>query len=465
MRKVFFLIAVVLISTVCASAQKNDKEITGEYLRSSLYTIILDDHGLMDSIKAKIIKETFFSTPLPEKFNDHNLADKFRTFNPATYTVTPEDEAKFNSEDAKPQKKKGGFGSMMGSIGKSVASSATAGLVDTTDTKQLPVKFVKFFEENAIANQIVAKWYNVDSKYDDASSSFFNMELIKQRGLYNATEFDKSIADKSARGIQLLADAGENLIKGTFVVGIRFNYVSKEEIAKQLQATTSAISGLLGGKVAAIADAAAQVGGAVAGKGYVIKATAFLYQLEWDEEVSNLFYTDYYNATDLSDFYNSKAFKFTYVGSESEWADIQSTIFSKKTEEELVQRAAIRSIDEVIAKLQKKFEVFRTKTPLLTVEPELTAQIGLKEGLKAGDKYEVLEKTEDPETGIAQYKRVDVIKVEKNMIWDNRYAADEEAAEKAKESGKEEAPKAKATTFKGGKKNKMYPGMLIRQID
>lgn len=415
--------------------------------------IILDDHGLMDEKKAKIIKKTFFDAPVPEKFNDHNLSVEYRSFNPNLYSVTDEEVSAVVGE---PKKSKSAFGGLM----KNLASSATGGLVDTTDTQKLPAKFTKFFSDKKIANRLVGKWYN--ESIEKKNSPYFNMDLIKSRGLYNASEFDKALADKSARGINLLADAGENLINNTFVVGVRFNYVSKEELAKQLSKTSSGITSFLG-NTGSLINSAVQAGSTIAGKGYVIKATAFLFQLDWTADASNSFYTKYYASKDLNDFHNSSEFKLKYLGSATEWADIQSSIFAKASEDELVERAAIRSVDEVIAKLQKKFEMFRTKTPLLTVEPEITAPVGMKEGLEGGDKFEVLEKMEDPVTHITTYKRVAVIKAQKGKIWDNRYGADEEQQELAK-AGKGEVQAIRATSFVGNNK-KIYPGMLIRQID
>lgn len=457
MKKFNSLFAGLAIIALSASAQTDNT--VSDYKRSSLYTIILDDHGLMDEGKSAVIKETFANTPLPEKFNDHNLS--LRSFNPRNYSVTDAEVIAITGGEEK--KKKGGFGKAIGGFAKGVAGSATAGLIDTTDTKKLPAKFIKFFDDKKIGNQLVAKWYDLKKSYDPTTQSYFDMNLIKQRGLYNASEFDKLVADKSTRGIAMLSDAGEELIKNTFVVGIRFNYVSKAEMAKQLSQASSTVSSIFGGTVASLANSAVQAGSTVAGKGYVIKATAFLFQLDWNEEVNAKFYTEYYNATDLTDFANSDDFKLKYVGTVTEWADIQSSVFSNRPESDLVERATVRAIDEVIAKLQKKYEVFRTKTPLLTTEPTVTAAIGLKEGIGPGDKFEVLEKNIDPETMATTYKRVATIKVDKTDIWDNRYAADEEQEENAA-NGKGSVQTIKATTFTGGNK-KMYPGMLIRQID
>lgn len=463
MNKLTIMLATSLVATTMASFAQDKKQVADDYMRSSLYTIIVDDHGINGNGNAKgaIIKETFYKTPLPEKFNDHNLDKALRSFKPKDYQVTEaEIAAASGKEDS--GKKKGGLGKSIGKFGKSAANDNTAGVVDTTNTGKVTAQFVKFLAQNNIGDKLVAKWFNGGS-YDAASQSPYDMELIKERGLYSASEFDKSVADKSTRGKSLLEDAGENLIKNTFVVGVRFNYISKEEMARQLSATTSAVTGMIGGKAAAVTNSAVQTGASVAGKGYVIKATTFLFQLDWTEEAAATFYTKYYNAKDVNALLKSGLFKLKLVGTETAWADIQSTTFSKVSEKELVKRATVRSIDNVIAKLQRKFEPFRTKTPLATIESEITAFIGMKEDVEAGDKFEVLEKTEDPETKITKYKRVTTIKAEKNKIWDNRFAADVEQAENAANNAGE-VQKIKATSFSGSAKN-IYPGMLIRQID
>jgi hypothetical protein len=447
----------LLIALLCilefAAAQDGTLD---EYKRSSLYTIILDDHGLMDTAKARIIKETFFETPLPEKFNDHNL--HIRTFNPTHIRVTESDILAVTGTQ---KKKKGSFGKIL----KSLAGDVTGGLVDTTDTRRLPAVFMKFFDENNISNLLLAKWYNAKEEYDSTMNSYFDMELIQKRGFYNASFFDQMMAEKSTRGLALLADAGEELIKQTFIIGIRFNYVNKEDIAKQASSLSSSIADMFGGQVAVVADAVVQAGASIAGRGYVIQATAYLFQLDWTEEANNKFYIDYYSINDLNDFYKCKDFKIKYIGEESRWADIQSTIFSKRTEEELVRRATVRAIDAVIAKLQKKYEPFRTKTPLLVSDDgKLSAKIGLKEGLEGGDKFEVMETIQNPESMTTTYKRVAVIKVDKKKIWDNRYAADEEREEKIAGGEKIVEGTIDATYFTGGNKH-IYSGMLIRQMD
>lgn len=435
MRKVLLLCALVVI---CGDAMSQEKKIP-PYRRSSLYTIMLDDQVYMDS---RVIKKAFEKAPLPEKFNDHNL--KIRCIDARFYQVTNDERMK-----AHEMKGESAAGNKLRSIGRSAANTATMGVVQADDMSDLPLIFNKFFIEKNVARDLVAKWYNI---HPDGS---FDMELIAERGLYDATEMQAGIASKSARGISLLKDAGQELIANTFVVGIRFKYVDKEEIAISANTRAQSVGNLLGGVGGLATSAVSQVGTRIAARGYVVQANACLFRLVWNEEIQAIFENNYWSNPDS--FARSSDFKLELVGEETAWADVQSSTLSKKTDDELVERATVRSVDAVISKLQRKYEEFRTKTPLVSTEPVITAQIGLKEGLEAGDKFEILEQLLDPESGTTTYQRKGVISVMKAQIWDNRYNAGEETSE----AGVSNVPDI--TSFKGSAKG-IYPGMLIRQI-
>ena len=209
----------------------------------------------------------------------------------------------------------------------------------------------------------------------------------------------------------------------------------------------------------------ASVGVKVAAKGYVVQTTSYLYKLSWNDSIAAVFYQNYWMDDKSIDPKKKEAFDTTHlitldlIGTEKAWSDVQSSIFSKRSEAELVRIATVNAIDAVIAKLQKKYDVFKTKTPLYTADP-LTAKIGLKESLEKGDKFEVLEQELDEKTGKTKYVRQGVIKVDGAQIWDNRYMAAELAADTTKNAST--LPKIDRTLFKGG--NKYEPGMLIRQI-
>ena len=120
----------------------------------------------------------------------------------------------------------------------------------------------------------------------------------------------------------------------------------------------------------------------------------------------------------------------------------------------MIRKACQRALDENVADLQKKYEQFRIKAPVTSVDPTITAQIGLKEGVTPNSKYEVLEVQDD--NGKIKYKRIAVIKPVASKIWDNRFMAVEEGAVGA-DLG--------ATTFIKSSGGDIYPGCLIREIN
>jgi len=444
---------ILMISMISAlNAQEKGKDVkSAVYRRSSIYTIILDDAGL---VHADVIKDAFIQSPVPEKYNDHNLSVK--SFDSKQFPVTDADRAAIG---AKKGKDKMGFAKM----GKSIANDATGGLVDTTATKDIPIQIEKFFKANKIGQRLVAKWFNRDD------NGAFNMNLIGERGSWDATEMAANVAKNSARGTAMLSDAGEELIGNTFVVITRMKYVSKEEVMKAAKSVTS-LAGKFGGTYGQLAEAAVNTAGDILSKGYVVQTYSYLYKLVWNDSVSAVFYQNLWQDNSKLDparkmaFDTTSLFTLEYIGQEKAWADVQSTIFSKKSEDDLIRIATVNSVDAVIAKLQTEYDVFKTKTPLYSANP-LSAKIGLKEGLEKGDKFEVLEQTLDEKTNRTKYVRVGTISVEKDKIWDNRYMAAELLAEKAKDlpaSEVNEQPPLDRTYFKGP--DKFYSGMLIRQI-
>jgi hypothetical protein len=436
------LISVILLFSILSMEAQSNKVTTPKYRRSSIYTIMIDDAGL---VKADTIKASFLSAPVPDKYNDHNLAIK--TFNPKEIKLT----------DAERTSKGDNAGSK---FGKSLLNDASGGLADTTDIKDLPLIMDKFLRENHIARDMVAKWFHRSEK------GGFDMSLIGDRGSWDATEMAANVAKRTTRGVASLADAGEELIGNTFVVITRFKYVNKEEIAKAAKGYLSVIQAY-GGETARNLASVASVGATIAAKGYVVQTTSYLYKLSWNDSIAAVFYQDYWMDDNSIDpkkkaaFDSTNIFSLQLIGTEKAWADVQSSIFTKKSDFELVRIATVQAVDAVIAKLQKKYDVFKTKTPIFTAEP-LTAKIGLKESLEKGDRFEVLEQEMDENTGRTKYVRKGVVKVDGTQIWDNRYMAGElQPADTT--AGAVAKPVFDRTLFKGGSKD-YYEGMLLRQI-
>ena len=133
----------------------------------------------------------------------------------------------------------------------------------------------------------------------------------------------------------------------------------------------------------------------------------------------------------------------------------------KDGELDLVDRIARRS------QSNNSFGAWKQVTPLHNelVDRIIGAPMHVLVSLRAKTEW-VLER--DEKTGKTVYKRVGKIKVNKDLIWDNRVNIGEEpiaaAAPEVDKDGKPLPPKPvlTSTTFKGG--SKFYNGMLIRQI-
>ena len=405
MKMRYILMSVLTSFAVGTFAQ----EPVSNYRRSSIYSILVNH---TDQQFANEIKEAFLQIPVPDKFNDHNLSVKVLNLD----------------------KKLEGAGK----------------------EKENPI-ITEFLQNNRVASRLVGRWFNRD---------FFtgqcNMELVKERGLYNATEFDKQLATRSARGMAMLQDAGEDLIGNTFVIVNDIRYVDKNKGAK----TGAAFLKILGAVAAAytgnnnISNLTDNVGNMVETlKGFKVKINTFLYKLDWSDEQAALFYQEQYaaspDATKRANFESARGkYKLKYVGKvESSGGTTSFLGINEDQPIVMVRKACQRAIDENVVDLQRNYEEFRTKTPLLTVEP-LTAYVGLKEGVSAKSKFEVLEVVE-MEDGSHKYNRVGVIEPISSLIWDNRFMAEEEGAAGATLG---------YTTFRKVSGKDFAKGMLIREM-
>ena len=401
----YFLTAICLITSTVAFTQNTENE--PKYRRSSLYSLMINH---TDQKFASEIRNSFLNIPIPDKYNDHDLSVKVVDIN------TKLKNASSNKENE---------------------------------------AITTFLNDNQIAGRMVAKWFNRD-KYTGAC----DMELVKERGLYNANEFDKQMAARSARGTSMLQDAGEDLIGNTFVLVNDISYVDKAKkgmifggIIKALGSVAQAYTGVnVSSATNLIGDIAESI------RGFSVKINTFLYKLSWNDEIANNFYeTQYTDSIDTDKAQNFESnrgnYQLVYVGKVESSGSTTSWLGVKlETPENMVRKACQRAIDENIVDLQTQFEEFRTKTPLLSIDP-LTADIGMKEGVSKKSHFEVLDRVEQQD-GTYKYVKVAEIEPVEDLIWDNRYMAVEEGA-KGANLGK--------TTFKKIKGGDIFPGMLIRE--
>lgn len=374
--------------------------------RSSLCSIMVKH---LEDKYAKEIEEQFLEIPIDEKFNDHNLSVRVAYVN---------------------------------------------------GTKPSTSDITQFVEDNQVASRLVGRWFNRNKFTGEC-----NLDLIRARGLYDASAMDFELASKSVLGKAALEDAGEDLIGHTYLMVNDITYIDKGKRSSLWGGVAGALL-MAGAMYAGVDKSTAQdigtLGNTVVSsiKGFRVKIHSRLYRLVWDEETASNFYGNHYYqegmATDGSLFEKERGkYQVEYIGDVVSKGGTTSFLGINEDQPELmIRKACARAIDENVADLQKKYEQFRTKSPILSVNPTITAQIGLKEGLTSDSKFEVLER--QVKDGRTIYKRVGVIKPIGNMIWDNRFMAVEEGAYGAN---------LKCTTFKKVSGEDFYPGMLIRQID
>lgn len=398
MRNIYIIIVSLFIVT-SLSAQEEIK-----YRRSSIYSICICHDAQKYTSE---ISDVFISMPTPDKYNNHDLNIK---------------------------------------------------LVSSMDKKENEEVISKFLESNNVARRLVGLWFNRDVETGEC-----DIEKISERGLYNADYFDVQLSKQTIRGEAMLKDAGEDLIENTFVLVNDIRYVDKQQSAKMASGIIKglgAIAGVFfGSKISELTNTIGDVVEDI--RGFRVIVTSYLYQLEWNDEVAGKFYNDYYIAKGKSDAAKVKAFnedtetfKLKYIGvkkvdsGEASYAGCFEPI-------DMIRKVCTRSIDKSVLALQRTYEQFQVKTPIYSVDPEITAKIGMKEGITDASRYEVLEKclTQD---GLTEYKRVGLIKPVPGKIWDNRYMATEENA-----LGSD----LTATSFvKVSGRAEFLPGMLIREI-
>lgn len=400
---IYVLIGILLSISLSITAQEDNNE-QMKYRRGSLYSILLTHNNQKF---AKEIRDVFLKIPVSDKYNDHDLSVK---------------------------------------------------CIYTNDKKLKDNSSVSLFvDDNNIASRLIGRWFDRNSITGEC-----NTDLIRSRGMYNASEFDKAIAEKSLRGNALLEDAGEELIGNTFLLVNDITYHDKAQTGKAIGGIFRAVGAIYSAYSGdnSFADLGNSVGSlAETLKGFAVNVDTYLYQLVWDEASSSEFYTNYY--ADIPDdikkesFDNNRHhFRMKFVGQQHSDGSTTSFMGIKADEpEQMIRKACQRALDENIANLQKNYETFRVKTPLVSTSP-LSAYIGLKEGVSEKSQYEVLEVSVD-KNGKRTYKRVGIIKPIPNMIWDDRYMAIEENAYGAD---------FKYTTFQKVSGKDFYPGLLIREI-
>lgn len=408
MRKLMMFVAIVIAMVTYAQQQEDFR-----YMRGSLCMMMVENP--LSEYKPEI-KKVFEEMEIPNRFNDHRFG-KVRLL-------------KFPNRD------------------------------------NMELNLEVFARDNELGKRLVGKWFGHSRQTDG-----FNTEMLRERGLDNATVIDIKEALKTVRGKARLEDMGENLISHTYWVVTDFEYHNHKnllstivDVVQVMEGGTRVFSGGLDNLDTMLKQSDKGAAKPLSSlfdeyNGFKMKATSYLFRLKWNEEIANTFYSEYYTetpqqeASKLTGFQNDKnLFSVEYVG-KVENTSTKMSVFGVSTKEQLIQKICTRALDKNIADLQHKFPDFRIKAPLISTNP-IKAYVGLKEDISLKSRYEVLLPMED-ENGITKYKRIGVIKPIKGRIWDNQFMADLEQTA---------ASSMNATYFEKESGGDFAPGMLIREI-
>ncbi len=374
MKKVLLFFLVLCLNANLLVAQNlagRDYGATETYRRSSLCLILLTHKGTQ---YANQMEQQFSQIPLPERYNDHNLT--VRVFS----------------------------------------------VYGNQSRKDIDYKLYS----NNVAKDLVKKWFN----YDPYSGTM-NMELIHQRGGYNASYEDLLRAENTERGVALLSEEGDELLQNTFVLVCDMDYYDKAQTGQVLSGLLAASSYVLdayaqeqyrkGDTDAAVysdlGSTLAMSGAAVASDmgGFAVNMKAYLYRLKWNDGLKEKMYSEYWSdeSYPISERMDRKSkfesdrtsFGLEYIGMYRERS--ARTVFKSQNDlNKVIREVCATTINKGIENLAKNYPVFKPKTSFYCDGSRLYAYIGTKEGVKTSTKYEILETQK--KKGEITYKRVGV---------------------------------------------------------
>jgi hypothetical protein len=263
--------------------------------------------------------------------------------------------------------------------------------------------------KNHSANAVVSKWF---SRRSDGS---FGVELLQQRGLYNATDADVVSAEASKLGKAKLMDAGEKLLNNSFIVVYDvYDLIDMEEAyTRQEKASKTTVKHDKNG----------------------FKATvfAYVYKINFNDTINSIFWQQLWANPGDPDLAARRAafdrfnFPVSYYTRSAAMVEASQPnpgqMLAPKvqaTKDELMLKLLDQGIKNNLEVLEKNLEEFKVKTSLFGTNP-LVAKIGRKEGLKPDHRYFVYEMVQNND-GQINAERRGVIRATSNIV-DNRQVA------------------------------------------
>jgi len=441
MKKTILPLIACLFISQATFAQEAEKKEVSTYFRNSVTNMMVyhaeDEFGYD-------VWEIFKDLPPVEKY-DENVLD-FKVIDNSKITGVKKNESGFHRQT---------YGSSIVLTAAEKQANANA--------------MLKLLNDAEVGKRIIATWFNFQG--ETLQDAHFDTKILQERSSNNASILDVEKARMTVDGMTNLMNVSEELISHSFVLISDMTYITAEARADAAKTTLNVLGGIWDAATGGNSGRRiAEVSGDIADMftGFKVMTHTYLFQLEWNDSLTNVFYEKYY--TEVPDAEKMRAFltdenifKLKYLGTESSNYEKTETK-GKYDRTDLLQLITRRSIDKNIATLQGRFEDFRIKTPVTSIEYDkkgnisgVRAMIGEKEDVSESSKFEVLE-CKLNKKGRIEYSRIALLKPVKNHIWDNRFNAIMENSD----DGEMQGTLFKVTEITAGKE--IYPGLIIRQI-
>jgi len=263
-------------------------------------------------------------------------------------------------------------------------------------------QLVRWLNDHKVGQQILSVWFN---RQPDGS---FNVDKLKERGLFNANDNDLLVASASKRGESSLMDMGMELVNRSYV--LVFDYYGIMSMAQSYQ------------KQETPQDKRIM-------NGFQSELQTFLLKLDFSDSVAANFFQKYWTSPDDPQrdakvaAFEKAEFPFQFM--KRQYTSATATQYNpgqvlapkvQKTDGELMDQMVKMSIESILTTVENQKQEFRVKAMVSDVRP-IRAKIGKKEGLKFDQRYFVMENQTNSKGEITS-KRVAVIKSMK--VVDNR---------------------------------------------
>ena len=285
---------------------------------------------------------------------------------------------------------------------------------------------------NEVAHQLIAKWWGIQK------DGTYSWDLLYELACYSATQNQANDAAMSTMGAanELFNELAGPTMANTFVAFTKLDFYENEPIAQFIKNIMYEVAALTPELARAAVELGADKTYEATRDGYTAFTNALLYQLEWNDSIANEFYSLWTtnkagkSVIDMKKFKEMK-FNLRFVGA----TGTSETCMLKKADRgkdasAIVEKTIHRTLDKQFAGLQAAYEEFRPMVPILGIDAKggIIADCGTKEGIKVGDKFNILEPITN-EKGITKYNFKGQVKVVKwtsdkegefvNGVWNN----------------------------------------------